>query len=55
MVVVNIGFLVFLVLVYNLVKDKFMLYMYMDCGDCLGYLNGILILAVGFIVLLLIF
>lgn len=54
-VVVNIGFLVFLILVYNLVKDKFLLYVYMDCGDCLGYFNGIILLVVGVIVLIFIF
>ncbi|EGO6558529.1 APC family permease [Enterococcus faecalis] len=54
-VAANIGFSAFPVLAYNLAKDKFMPHMYMDRGDRLGYSNGILTLAAGSIVLLLIF
>ena len=54
-VAANTGFSVFPVLAYNLAKDKFMPHMYMDRGDRLGYSNGILTLAAGSIVLLLIF
>lgn len=54
-VAANTGFSAFPVLAYNLAKDKFMPHMYMDRGDCLGYSNGILTLAAGSIVLLLIF
>lgn len=54
-VAANAGFSAFPVLAYNLAKDKFMPHMYMDRGDRLGYSNGILTLAAGSIVLLLIF
>ncbi|BDQ58069.1 amino acid permease [Enterococcus faecalis] len=54
-VAANTGFSAFPVLAYNLAKDKFMPHMYMDRGDRLGYSNGILTLASGSIVLLLIF
>lgn len=54
-VAANTGFSAFLVLAYNLAKDKFMPHMYMDRGDRLGYSNGILTLAAGSVVLLLIF
>lgn len=54
-VAANTGFSSFPVLAYNLAKDKFMPHMYMDRGDRLGYSNGILTLAAGSIVLLLIF
>lgn len=54
-VAANTGFSAFPVLAYNLAKDKFMPHMYMDRGDRLGYSNGILTLATGSIVLLLIF
>lgn len=54
-VAANTGFSAFPVLAYNLAKDKFMPHMYMDRGDRLGYSNGILTLAAGSIVLLLIF
>lgn len=53
--VVNIGFFVFLMLVFNLVKDKFMLRMYLVRGDRLGYFNGIIILVVGFILFIILF
>jgi len=54
-VAANTGFSAFPVLAYNLAKDKFMPHMYMDRGDRLGYSNGILTLAAGSVVLLLIF
>lgn len=54
-VAANTGFSAFPVLAYNLAKDKFMPHMYMDRGDRLGYSNGILTLAAGSIILLLIF
>ncbi|MGX7352263.1 APC family permease [Enterococcus canis] len=54
-VAANTGFSAFPVLAYNLAKDKFMPHMYMDRGDRLGYSNGIITLALGSIVLLLIF
>lgn len=54
-VAANTGFSAFPVLAYNLAKDKFVPHMYMDRGDRLGYSNGILTLAAGSIVLLLIF
>jgi amino acid transporter len=54
-VAANTGFSAFPVLAYNLAKDKFMPHMYMDRGVRLGYSNGILTLAAGSIVLLLIF
>ena len=54
-VAANTGFSASPVLAYNLAKDKFMPHMYMDRGDRLGYSNGILTLAAGSIVLLLIF
>ncbi|EKR9295911.1 APC family permease [Enterococcus faecalis] len=54
-VAANTGFSAFPVLAYNLAKDKFMPHMYMDRGNRLGYSNGILTLAAGSIVLLLIF
>ena len=54
-VAANTGFSAFPILAYNLAKDKFMPHMYMDRGDRLGYSNGILTLAAGSIVLLLIF
>lgn len=54
-VAANTGFSAFPVLAYNLAKDKFMPHMYMDRGDRLGYSNGIITLATGSILLLLIF
>lgn len=54
-VAANTGFSAFPVLAYNLAKDKFMPHMYMDRGDRLGYSNGIITLAAGSIILLLIF
>jgi len=54
-VAANTGFSAFPILAYNLAKDKFMPHAYMDRGDRLGYSNGIISLAVGAIVLILIF
>lgn len=54
-VAANTGFSAFPVLAYNLAKDKFMPHMYQDRGDRLGYSNGIITLAAGSIVLLIIF
>lgn len=54
-VAANTGFSAFPVLAYNLAKDKFMPHMYQDRGDRLGYSNGIITLALGSIVLLVIF
>ncbi|KAF1305682.1 amino acid permease [Candidatus Enterococcus willemsii] len=54
-VAANTGFSAFPVLAYNLAKDKFMPHLYQDRGDRLGYSNGIMTLAAGSIVLLLIF
>ncbi|WP_161999576.1 APC family permease [Enterococcus asini] len=54
-VAANTGFSAFPVLAYNLAKDKFMPHMYQDRGDRLGYSNGIMTLAAGSIILLVIF
>lgn len=54
-VAANTGFSAFPQLAYNLARDKFMPHSYMDKGDRLGYSNGILSLALGAIVLLVIF
>ncbi len=54
-VAANTGFSAFPVLAYNLSKDKYMPNMYQNRGDRLGYSNGILTLATGSILLLLIF
>ncbi|MFT8458334.1 MAG: APC family permease [Liquorilactobacillus ghanensis] len=54
-VAANTGFSAFPILAYNLAKDKFMPHMYMDKGDRLAYSNGVISLAVGAIVLILIF
>lgn len=54
-VAANTGFSAFPVLAYNLAKDKFLPHRYQDRGDRLGYSNGIITLALGSIVLLLIF
>ncbi|MCZ9311248.1 APC family permease [Weissella koreensis] len=54
-VAANTGFSAFPQLAYNLAKDKFMPHIYMDKGDRLGYSNGIVSLALGSIVLILIF
>ncbi|MBF7129234.1 APC family permease [Pediococcus pentosaceus] len=54
-VAANTGFSAFPMLAYNLAKDKFMPHAYMNRGDRLGYSNGIISLAAGAIVLILIF
>jgi amino acid transporter len=54
-VAANTGYSAFPQLAYNLAKDKFLPHMYMDKGDRLGYSNGITSLALGAIVLILIF
>lgn len=54
-VAANTGFSAFPQLAFNLAKDKFMPHIYMDKGDRLGYSNGIMSLAIGAIVLLVIF
>lgn len=54
-VAANTGFSAFPVLAYNLAKDKYLPHNYQDRGDRLGYSNGIITLALGSIVLLLIF
>ncbi|WP_034528869.1 APC family permease [Secundilactobacillus oryzae] len=54
-VAANTGFSAFPILAYNLAKDKFLPHAYLDRGDRLGYSNGIISLAVGAIVLILIF
>lgn len=54
-VAANTGFSAFPVLAFNLAKDKYMPHLYMDKGDRLGYSNGIISLAFGAIILLLIF
>ncbi|MBP2620076.1 APC family permease [Streptococcus panodentis] len=54
-VAANTGFSAFPMLSYNMAKNKYMPHMYMEKGDRLGYSNGILTLAFGAIVLLLIF
>ncbi|MHC3377392.1 APC family permease [Ligilactobacillus equi] len=54
-VAANTGFSAFPVLAYNMAKDKFMPHLFMEKGDRLGYSNGIIALAMGAIVLILIF
>ncbi|MBM7616498.1 amino acid transporter [Weissella uvarum] len=54
-VAANTGFSAFPQLAYNLAKDKFMPHIYLDKGDRLSYSNGIMSLAVGAILLVLIF
>ncbi|KRK99919.1 amino acid transporter [Secundilactobacillus odoratitofui DSM 19909 = JCM 15043] len=54
-VAANTGFSAFPILAYNLAKDKFLPHAYLDRGDRLGYSNGIISLALGAIVLILIF
>lgn len=53
--VVNIGFIVFFMLVVLMFKDKYMLCMFIVCGDCFGYLNLIIILGVLVIILIILF
>lgn len=54
-VAANTGFSAFPQLAFNLAKDKFMPHIYLDKGDRLGYSNGIISLALGSIVLIMIF
>lgn len=51
----NTGFSAFPILAFNMAKDKYMPHAFMDRGDRLGYSNGIISLAVGAIILILIF
>lgn len=53
--VVNIGFIVFLMLVVLMFKDKYMFRMFIVRGDCLGYFNLIIILGVLVIILIIVF
>lgn len=54
-VAANTGFSAFPMLAYNMAKNKYMPHLFMEKGDRLGYSNGILTLAFGAMVLLLIF
>lgn len=54
-VAANTGFSAFPILAFNLAKDKFMPHAFMDRGDRLGYSNGIIALAAGAVILILIF
>lgn len=54
-VAANTGFSAFPILAFNLAKDKFMPHAFMDRGDRLGYSNGIIMLAIGAVVLIFIF
>lgn len=54
-VAANTGYSAFPMLAFNMAKHKFMPHIYMERGDRLGYSNGILSLAVGAVILLLIF
>ncbi|MDR1606119.1 MAG: APC family permease [Streptococcaceae bacterium] len=54
-VAANTGFSAFPMLSYNLAKNKYMPHMYMEKGARLGYSNGIISLAAGAVILLLIF
>ncbi|EUJ42305.1 APC family permease [Paenilisteria rocourtiae] len=51
----NTGFSAFPMLAFNLSKDKYMPRMYLDKGDRLGYSNGIITLALGSILLIILF
>ncbi|EIA20854.1 APC family permease [Listeria fleischmannii] len=51
----NTGFSAFPLLAFNLAKDKYMPRMYLARGDRLGYSNGIITLAIGSIVLIILF
>ncbi|MBC1475233.1 APC family permease [Listeria grandensis] len=51
----NTGFSAFPLLAFNLSKDKYMPRMYLDKGDRLGYSNGIITLALGSILLIILF
>lgn len=54
-VAANTGFSAFPILAFNMARDKYMPHAFMDRGDRLGYSNGIISLAIGAIVLILIF
>ncbi|WP_307994451.1 APC family permease [uncultured Weissella sp.] len=54
-VAANTGFSAFPQLAYNLAKDKFMPHIYLDKGDRLSYSNGIMSLAIGAVLLVIIF
>ncbi len=54
-VAANTGFSAFPILAFNMAKDKYMPHAFMDRGDRLGYSNGIISLAIGAIILILIF
>ena len=54
-VAANTGFSAFPILSFNMAKDKYMPHAFMDRGDRLGYSNGIIALAIGAIILILIF
>lgn len=54
-VAANTGFSAFPVLAYNLARDKYLPHNYMDRGDRLGYSNGILTLAIGSGILIVLF
>lgn len=54
-VAANTGFSAFPILAFNMARDKYMPHAFMDRGDRLGYSNGIISLAVGAIILIMIF
>ncbi|CAM2786166.1 APC family permease [Fructilactobacillus fructivorans] len=54
-VAANTGFSAFPILAYNMAKDKYLPHAYLDKGDRLGYSNGIISLALGAIVLIVLF
>ncbi|MHA8262581.1 amino acid permease [Lactobacillaceae bacterium Melli_B3] len=54
-VAANTGFSAFPILAYNLARDKFLPHAYLDKGDRLGYSNGIISLAIGAIILIIMF
>lgn len=54
-VAANTGFSAFPMLALNLARDKYLPHLYMDRGDRLGYSNGILSLALGAAILIVIF
>ncbi len=54
-VAANTGFSAFPMLSFNMAKNKFMPHLFMEKGQRLGYSNGIIALALGSLILLLIF
>lgn len=54
-VAANTGFSAFPILAFNMAKDKYLPHAFMDRGDRLGYSNGIISLAVGAIILIILF